>query len=347
MTMRAAVMRGDRFVVEERAVPTPAAGDVLVKVRACGICGSDLHYFKHAPEIIALAEGLGAPTEAMRRTLREGPVLGHEFVCEVAAFGPETKGDLPLGARVVSRPFLMRDGAPVLIGSSPEAPGAYAEFMLLSEDLLLPAAGAAPDEALALVEPLGIALHAIHKAALRADDGIAIVGCGPIGLALIAALRARGFERIAASDLSAKRRVLARELGAAEVVDGLRESVVAVATRHGAPRLVVFENTGAPRMLSRLVLEAPQGARLVVAGIPAGEESFLPMIAITKELSFEFVIYYTQEEFADALAMMERGTLDWRKLVTGKVGLDGVTQAFRDLADPEAHAKILIDPWMR
>lgn len=344
--MRAAVMRGDRFVVEERPLPVAGPGDVLVKVLACGICGSDLHYFHHIDSMIENVRALGAPTDGLERTLREGPVLGHEFVCEVVDFGPETARRLERGERVCSMPFLMRDGAPVLIGSTPEAAGAYAEYMLLSEALLLPVDASVPDEAAALVEPLGIAVHAVNKALMRPQDVAVVVGCGPIGLAIIAVLKARGAAHILASDLSPKRRELAARMGATQVIDPGAGSVVAAAgvAAPGAP-LVIFENTGAARMLHRLVLEAPKDARIIGTGIPAREESFIPMLAISKELQFTFVIYYTAEEFAEALRMIADGALDWRPLITGKVGLDEVTQAFRDLDDPERHAKILIDPW--
>lgn len=344
--MRAAVMRGDRFVVEERPMPVAGPGDVLVKVRSCGICGSDLHYFHHIDSMIENVRSLGAPTDGMERTLREGPVLGHEFVCEVVEFGPETSRRLELGERVCSVPFLMRNGAPVLIGSTPEAAGAYAEFMLLSEALLLPVDASLPDEAAALTEPLGIAVHAVNKALMQPQDVPVVVGCGPIGLAIIAVLKARGAAHILAADLSPKRRELAARMGATEVVDASSGSVIAAAgtAAPGAP-LVIFENTGAPRMLHRLVLEAPKDARIIATGIPAGEEGFIPMLAISKELQFTFVIYYTAEEFAEALRMLRDGELDWRPLITGKVGLDGVTRAFHDLSDPERHAKILVDPW--
>ncbi|MFT3727162.1 MAG: zinc-binding dehydrogenase [Terricaulis sp.] len=342
MSMRAAVMRGDRFVVEERPAPKPGPGDVLVKVRACGICGSDLHYFKHAPEIIDMAAKLGASTDEMRRTLREGPVLGHEFVCEVVAFGPETQQTMKVGDRVASMPFVLKDGAPVLVGSSPEVGGAYAEYMLLSEALLLPVPEAVADDAAALIEPLGIAVHAVNKAKLDGDETAVVVGCGPIGLTVIAVLKARGVANIIAADLSPKRRALAEKMGATQIIDGRAQSAVTAA---GAGKVVVFENTGAPGMFGRILNEAPQNTKVVVTGIAAGEESFLPMIAIMKEISVAFVIYYTAEEFAEALSLIERDALDWRALVTGEVGLEEVTQAFADLSDPERHAKILIKPW--
>jgi threonine dehydrogenase-like Zn-dependent dehydrogenase len=344
--MRAAVMRGDRFVVEERPMPVPGPGDVLVKVRACGICGSDLHYFHHIDGMIENVRALGAPTDAMQKTLRDGPILGHEFVCEIVEFGPETNRRLEQGERVCSMPFLSRNGVPVLIGSTSEVTGAYAEFMLLTEALLLPIDSSIVDDAAALTEPVGIAVHAVNKAMLNPEDATVIVGCGPIGLAIIAVLKARGFSQIIASDLSPKRRELATVMGATKVVDASQASVIAAAmdAAPGAP-LVIFENTGAPKMLHKLILEAPQNSRIIGTGIAAGEESFIPMLAISKELQLTFVIFYTAEEFAEALRLIKDGEINWKPLITGKVGLDGITQAFKDLGDPELHAKILIQPW--
>ena len=344
--MRAAVMRGDRFVVEERPMPVPGPGDVLVKVRACGICGSDLHYFHHIDGMIENVRALGAPTDAMQKTLRDGPILGHEFVCEIAEFGPETDRRLEQGERVCSMPFLSRNGTPVLIGSTSEVTGAYAEYMLLTEALLLPIDSSIVDDAAALTEPVGIAVHAVNKAMLKPEDATVIVGCGPIGLAIIAVLKARGFSQLIASDLSPKRRELAMLMGATKVVDASQASVIAAAmdAAPGAP-LVIFENTGAPKMLHKLILEAPQNSRIIGTGIAAGEESFIPMLAISKELQLTFVIFYTAEEFAEALRLIKDGEINWKPLITGKVGLDGITQAFKDLGDPELHAKILIQPW--
>lgn len=344
--MRAAVMRGDRFVVEERPMPVPGSGDVLVKVRACGICGSDLHYFHHIDGMIENVRALGAPTDAMEKTLRDGPVLGHEFVCEVVDYGPDTDRRIDQGERVCSMPFLSRNGVPTLIGSTSDVTGAYAEYMLLTEALLLKVDSSVTDDAAALTEPVGIAVHAVNKAVLRPEDATVIVGCGPIGLATIAVLKARGVSQIIASDLSPKRRELAILMGATKVVDAGQASVIAAAMEAapGAP-LVIFENTGAHRMLHKLVLEAPQNSRIIGTGIPAGEESFIPMLAISKELQLTFVIFYTAEEFAEALRLIKDDEINWKPLITGKVGLDGVTQAFKDLSDPERHAKILIQPW--
>lgn len=338
--MRAAVMRDRAFTIEDRPMPVPGPGEVLLRTRLCGICGSDLHQFKHAREIDATARAMGAPGQ----DLDKGMVLGHEYVGEVVAFGPDTVQALAIGDRVVSVPFLIRDSAPVPIGANVEVDGAYAEYFLGTEALLLKIPEGLPDAAAALVEPLGIAVHAVAKSMLGDGDlPCAVLGCGPIGLAIIAVLRMRGVSTIVASDFSPKRRELARAMGATQVVHP-KEQPVFAALGTAAPA-IAFDCTGVRGVLSETINTAPVGSQIVVAGIPQGEDSFNPMIAIAKELNLQFVLYYTPAEFAEALAAVASGQLDWQPLVTGTVGLEGIAGAFSALEDPETHAKIMIDPW--
>jgi threonine dehydrogenase-like Zn-dependent dehydrogenase len=339
--MRAAVMRDRAFTIEDRPMPVPGPGEVLLRTRLCGICGSDLHQFKHAREIDALARSMGAQGQ----DLSKGMVLGHEYVGEVVAFGPDTVQSLAVGDRVVSVPFLIRDGAPVPIGANVEVDGAYAEYFLGTEALLLKIPESVPDAAAALVEPLGIAVHAAAKSMLAAagDVPCVVLGCGPIGLAIVAVLKVRGVSNIVASDFSTKRRTLALRMGASAAVHPQEQPVFEALAAPGPA--VIFDCTGVRGVLSQTINAAPAGSQIVVAGIPQGEDSFNPMIAIAKELNLQFVLYYTPEEFAEALAAVASGQLDWQPLVTGTVGLAGIAGAFKALEDPEAHAKIMIDPW--
>jgi len=334
-------------VVEERSRPAPGDGEVLVKVHRCGICGSDLHFFRHQRDIIEKARSLGADVSELERAFSEGVILGHEFVGEIVAFGPGTHRRLAIGDRVVSMPFVQKGGVPVLIGSNPETTGAYAQYMTLTEASVLKVDSSISSEAAAFVEPLGIAIHAVNKSGIKPGAAAAVIGAGPIGLAITAVLRQRGIETVVAADLSPERRRLATVMGAREVVDAAAGSAVAsaVTAAPGAP-LYIFENTGAPGMLYRIVLEAPANAHVVVSGIAPAEEAFLPMVAIMKELSMSFVIYYTPTEFAEALELIGSGQFDWRSLHSGTVSLHAIPAAFADLRDPERHAKILIDPWL-
>ena len=338
--MRSAVLREQTFTVEDRPTPIPGSGEVLLKTRVCGICGSDLHLFKHAAEIARTAEAMGAPAQ----DLTKGLVLGHEYVGEIVAFGPDTSQTLNAGDRVVSVPFVVRDGQWLPVGANPSIDGAYAEYFLGSEALLLKVPDDVPDEAAALVEPLGIGVHAVAKSRLAGSEQPCIIlGCGPIGLAVAAVLKSKGVQTIIASDFSPKRRELALAMGATKVVHPKETSPFADMALAGPA--IVFDCTGVRGVLAQAIAEAPAGSQIVMAGIPQGEDSFLPMLAIAKELSIQFVLYYAPEEFAEALRMIGAGELNWRPLVTGVVGLHAVQSAFAALEDPETHAKILIDPW--
>ena len=338
--MRAVVMRPGAITVEERPMPTPGSGQVLVKSRACGICGSDLHLYRHAQEIIDNAVAAGVPESAFEA----GLVMGHEYVAEIVAFGPDCKQSLSIGDRVCSLPFLTTGAVTQNIGADPTVMGAYAEYFLLNEDTLLKLPDHLTDEAAALTEPLAIAVHAVGKASVTDKDVAVVMGCGPIGLAAIAVLKMRGVGTIIAADYSARRRALAEEMGATSAVHPKEQSPFALLQEAQGSSAVVIDCTGVAGVFSSIVNEAPHGARVVVAGIVHGDESFTPAVAITKELSFHFVVYYQPEEFVEAFEALANDKVVWRPMVTGTVGLDQVADAFEALKDPEQHAKVLILP---
>ncbi len=337
-SMRAAVVRNGRILVEDRSVPEPGAGEVLVKTLACGICGSDLHLFKHGAAMMRLAQQLGAVPD----NLTDGLVMGHEFVAQIVRFGPDTQRQLNVGDRVCAVPFLQIDGLPVSIGASSRTLGAYAEYFLLNEAGLIPIPDGIPTEAAALTEPLAIGVHAVAKGRVHRDDTAIVIGCGPIGLACIAVLKHHGVKRIIATDFSAKRRELASLVGASEVIDAQERSTFdGVGPTDAA---VIFECVGAPGMIDQIVKRAPIGARVVIAGICSEEDKFLPLLAITKELCLQFVSFYHPEEFKLALQMLVDGAVDWRPWITAKVPLERVSEAFEALQGSDLHAKILITP---
>jgi threonine dehydrogenase-like Zn-dependent dehydrogenase len=234
----------------------------------------------------------------------------------------------------------------------------------------------------ALTEPMAVALHAVRRGEVGKRQVAVVVGCGPIGLGVILMLKARGVRTVVASDYSPGRRELARRCGADLVVDPATESPYAVTGDRGhlddmpaalelavgtTERLrrvpgwwhiwraaekagagpkhpVVFECVGVPGVIESIIEGAPLFSRVVVVGVCVGEDRFTPAMAINKEIDLRFVIGYTPLEFRDALHMLAEGDVDPRPMITGEVGLDGVDGAFSALGDPEAHAKILIDP---
>ena len=360
--MRAAVMRDKRLVTADVPLPTPAAGEVLVKTLACGICGSDLHALKHAEQFVEMSRRNG---NARVMDLARDVVMGHEFCAEIVEYGPATTRAMKAGTRVCSRPMLMRSTGPQTIGYSNEHPGGYGEYMRLSEALLLEVPAGLATEHAALTEPMAVGLHAVNKARLDPDDAPLVIGCGPVGLAVIAALRLHDVRPIVAADFSARRRELAAAVGADVVVDpaaatpwqSWREAAAVWRDPSRAPQLpawiggpslrpaVAFECVGVPGVIDQIMTAAPRHSRIVVVGVCMEADTIHPMLGIGKELNVQFVLGYTAEEFAATLGHIATGAIPTAPLVTGKVGVDGVAKAFQDLASPERHAKILVEPW--
>jgi threonine dehydrogenase-like Zn-dependent dehydrogenase len=341
--MRAAVMRGAKLVVDTVPDPTPGEGEVLVRTLACGICGSDLHALRFADKMVEVARETGLPFDL---DLDRDVVMGHEFSAEVIDYGPNTTGTVRAGDRVVSMPLLLRGGRLQTVGYSNDAPGGYGELMALSAGMVLPVPNGLATEHAALTEPMAVGVHAVAKARLAPEDAPLVIGCGPVGLAVIAALRLAGAGPVVAADLSPMRRQLAERMGADVVVDPAAERAVDALTRAAPNRpAVIFECVGVPGMLHQIMRDAPLGARIVVAGVCMEDDRIKPMVGVNKELSVQFVLGYTPDEFAGALRAIAEGRIDVAPLITGRVGVDGVAAAFETLARPDRHAKILIEPW--
>lgn len=358
--LRAAIFRKGEIVADTLPEPTPAAGQVLVKTLACGICGSDLHARKHAHRMVEMSRRLGRTPMDLDRDV----VFGHEFCCEVLDYGPATQRKLKPGARVCSLPALLTPEGPKGIGYSNENIGGYAERMLLSEPLLLEVPNGLASEHAALTEPLAVGVHAVAKANIRGDEVPLVIGCGPVGLAVITALKLKGLHPIVAADYSPARRELAQRLGADVVVDPARSQPYASWTEHAAmspeqkaarpalqawlPALkpaLIFECVGIPGVLQQVFEGAPRDARIVVVGVCMEPDRSEPMLGIMKELNVQYVLGYTPDEFAYSLRLIADGQVDAASLVTATIGIDDVAGAFAELANPERHTKIIVEPW--
>ena len=379
--MKAVLCRKAELRVADVADPVPGPGQVVLRVERCGICGSDLHARHHCDHWadLMVRDGL---RDFVRST--EDVVFGHEFCGEVLDHGPGTRRNHGPGTRVCAVPLQRHGDAVLLTGLSAASPGAYAERVIVEESLVMPVPnGLGPDLA-ALTEPMAVAWHAVRRGDVGRKDVAVVVGCGPVGLGVICALKARGAGNIVASDFSAGRRELARRCGADVVVNPAEQSPfrdwkdygfigdlnqalvalleardqlgrlpvpwwhawrVAEALGAAAPkRPIVFECVGMPGVLQSLIDGAPLMSRIVVAGVCMKEDRIEPAVAINKEIDLRFVLGYTPLEYRDTLHAIADGRLHCAPLVTGTVGLAGVDAAFTALGDPDRHAKILIDP---
>jgi threonine dehydrogenase-like Zn-dependent dehydrogenase len=361
--MRAMVLKGKQLTVEDVPVPVPGPNQVLAKVLACGICGSDLHAARFMDDMIQTA--IQSRRNAWYdRDIDAGIVMGHEFAAEVVAAGAGAEEWKP-GTRVTSMPVLMSPESAtgfLSVGYSPEVPGAYGEYVVLSAPLLLKVADHVSDEQAATTEPCAVGLHAVREARLRPTDSALVIGAGPIGLMTLLWLKKEGCRYVAVSDFSAERRALAARLGADDVFDP-RAVDLAEALSHalfqpsgrnpedlsygGGPVVaapdVVFECVGVPGTLQQAMELAQMRGRVIVAGVCMQEDRITPMLGINKQLTLQFVLGYTAAEYAEALQAFADGTIDTRPLVTRVIGLDELPGAFAALADPR-DCKVVVRP---
>jgi len=356
--MRAAVARDDRLDLEEVADPVPGSGHVLVRTLANGICGSDLHALTDLRHFAELSQRVGG---MLAIEPGQSTVFGHEFCAEILEFGPDTQRKLAVGTRVCSVPVIFGQTGVEAIGYSAHYPGGLGEYMVLQEGLLEPVAEGLETERAALTEPLAVGEHAVGLAELEPDDVCLVVGCGPVGLAVIAALKARGHGPVLAADFSATRRDLAQRFGADEVIDPAQHSphdrwtsfgVAGNPTDRAAAEMlggsvrnaIIFEAVGVPGMLQSLIEEAPTRSRIVVVGVCMQTDHIEPFIAVAKELDLRFAFGYSPAEFARTLDALADGTLKVDGLVTDVVPLESAGEAFAALRSPEGHGKILVVP---
>jgi threonine dehydrogenase-like Zn-dependent dehydrogenase len=249
------------------------------------------------------------------------------------------------------------------IGYSNAYPGALAEHMVLQEMLLLPVPDGLSTDLAALTEPLAVGEHAVGLAGLSEAERrpCLVVGCGPVGLAVIAALKGRGHGPVLASDFSPTRRRLAERFGADVVIDPAEASpherwpeygvARTVMERMGAAMLggtvtdpLVFEAVGVPGMLQSLIADSPPHSRIVVVGVCMHTDTIEPFTAVAKEMELRFSFGYTPDEFATTLQRLAEGVPGADALVTASVDLTGAPSAFETLRTPGEHGKILVTP---
>lgn len=332
--MKAIVVHAAKDVrVEDRPVPpAPGPGQVLLRMAAGGICGSDLHYAQHG--------GFGAVR------LKEPMILGHEVAGHVAALGDGVAGLTPgqLVAVSPSRPCgsctYCLQGLPNhclnmrFYGSAmpfPHIQGAFREYLLADASQCVPADGLSAGEA-AMTEPLSVALHGTRRAGPMLGASVLVTGCGPIGLLSILAARRAGADRIVAVDLSDFTLEMARRVGADEVVnlsdtpDGLARFAEGKGTFN-----VLYECSGANAALNAGI--AAMRPRGVIVQLGLGGDMTIPMGLLTaREIDLRGAFRF-HEEFSVAVSLMQKGMIDVRPLITHSLPLSQAVAAFEIAAD--------------
>jgi threonine dehydrogenase-like Zn-dependent dehydrogenase len=316
-------------------VPEPVAGpgDVVLRVRSCGICGSDLGYIQLG--------GVAGPTA-------EPMPIGHEIAGVVAAVG-EGVESVAVGDRVALDP---RDqGGPVLGNGGSE--GGFTPLLLVrhaDQGRLHKLPDAMPFERAALAEPLGVGTHAVDKLHVKPHEKAAVFGAGPIGLAAVAALRDAGCEDVVAIDLSAQRLALAEALGARATLDAGGVDVWRELRRlHGEARFfgspvaatdVFVEASGASPVISQVIGNARRGARLSVVALHRKPIEVNFLLVLMRELQINGAMEYP-EDFGRAIEMMGRRDLD--PMITHRFPLERFHEALDVARDASVAGKVMIE----
>jgi (R,R)-butanediol dehydrogenase / meso-butanediol dehydrogenase / diacetyl reductase len=317
--------------------PSASAGEVVVKVHNCGICGSDLH---------AVQFGLG---------LRPDCVLGHEFCGEIAEIGQGVKG-FDTGERVAVVPFSScgecehcRAGQGYhcakmkSVGLGP-LPGAYAEYVACQQASLLKLPDRLNSRQGALVEPLAVGLHGVNRSRVKPGTPCIIMGSGPVGLATLLWCKAKGANPVVVSEIAPGRRAMAEKLGATAVVNP-REYNPAARVKELCGKLpeVVFECIGVKGTFNEAVGLVDKCGQVVVIGVCMEPDQMMLLHCFYKEVNVNFALAYTRSDFEETIAALAGSRIDADPLVTDVITLEQVPAAFEMLRKPTTQAKVLIE----
>ncbi|MFT4101885.1 MAG: zinc-binding dehydrogenase [Burkholderiaceae bacterium] len=348
--MRAAVLQGKSISIRTLPDPSPAAGQLLVRPVYTGICGSDLSTRKQMAALAATQ-----PQDQLPAI-----VPGHEFSARIVGIAPGTDTGLREGDLITGLPFTHSHQGMQCIGLSPDHGGGLAELSCIDAVRSFRVPPGVPADLASLTEPLSVGLHAANLASRNAGPNV-VIGCGPVGLAVILALTQAGRGPVLAADFSPERRAAAASLGAGIVLDPAADSpfthwddlgltphpaspLLARDFRGLPPGANIFECTGASGVIDQIVKSAPPHTHIIVAGVCPHEQKLTPLDGILRELTLEFSFAYRPEEFAEALALIEAHPDKAARLITSRQPLANTELAFDSLAKNPSEIKILIDP---
>ncbi|MAC56885.1 MAG: theronine dehydrogenase, partial [Novosphingobium sp.] len=263
--MKAACIENGQVIVRDLPDPEPVKGQALVRTHSCGLCASDAHFISGGQNVIDLSRKMGGPYAALH--YERAFVPGHEFVGEVLDYGPGSRRSVKTGRRVTSVPIMRQGGSHAVVGFSHECPGGCGELMLLDEDFLLEIPEDLPDDHAAMIEPLAVGLEHARRGRPEKGDAALVLGCGAIGLGVIAGLSMMGVGPIVAADFHADRRELALKAGAHIAIDPRETDPYAPLPQFDGRRVnLIYENVGVPGMLQRIIEAAPFDGRIVMGG---------------------------------------------------------------------------------
>jgi len=344
-TMKAAILtKQSQIVVEVRPVPQPKADEVLIKVMAVGVCGSDVHYFEHGR--------IGGAI------VRYPMILGHECAGEVVAVGSAVTR-LRAGDRVAIEPGVTcgrcdacKSGRynlcpDVVFYATPPIDGAFAQYVTIREDFAFPIPDSLSYEEASLIEPFSVGIHAAKRTQLQPGSTVAIMGMGPVGLMAVVAAKAFGAGKIIVTDLEPIRLEAALKLGATHAINVREEDAVAKAFEltGGRGADVAWETAGNPRALQTALLSLRRGGKLAIVGLPAESDIPLNVHAITdREIDIYGVFRYANT-YPSAIEFLSSGIADVMTLVTDRYPLAQTHEAMvRAMTNKSGSLKVMVYP---
>ena len=337
--MQAALIT-DRETVEllEFAEPAPRAGEAVVRIRYCGVCGTDLHAWQSG-------------------ALSNPAVCGHEWTGTVAAVGAGVanvrEGDRviggiapPCGDCAACRAGHARDCPNQLASLMTTPHGGFAPAIAADARRLTPAPDALDDLEAAMVEPLTVALHATRRTDVRLGDSVLVLGAGPIGLLALQCAKAAGAGRVLVVEPVPERAALALELGADHAFDPRADDMAALArdATGGLGPDVVFECAGVPHTIQLAVDLVRRGGAVTLVGLATDPASIDPGAWLSKEVTVVASVAYAHAEFAMAADLIADGRVAVKPLHTHTAPLDGIADAFALLDGDRRQIKVLIEP---
>ena len=341
--MKAAYIENGIVRSGEMPAPVPGKGQALVRTYSCGMCASEAHFLHAGQNVIALSRRHGGPYAALDFTRPFIP--GHEFVGEVLDYGPGSDRTVKVGRRVTSVPVMRAQGSHAVIGFSHDCPGGFGELMLLDEGALIEIPQGVTDDQAAMIEPLAVGLEHARRGRPDKNDVALVIGCGAIGLGVIAGLRLMGVGPIIAADFHEKRRQQAMAMGAHVAVDPRNISPYEPLPDIGNRRpTVVYECVGLPGLLQKIIESVPFDARIVMGGYCMESEQFYVFAAQNKRLTIHFACGEESQDMQLALRSIADGTIDVASWVGSRIGLDQVGQALAEMSGPNAAVRTVVDP---
>jgi 2-desacetyl-2-hydroxyethyl bacteriochlorophyllide A dehydrogenase len=341
--VKAAYLQKNRIHVGEVPDPVPAKGQALVRTHSCGLCASDLHFLHSGEKVVAMSKQFGGPYAHV--DLSKPFVPGHEYVGEIVDYGPGSRRPLPPGTKVTSLPVVVFEGGHGIIGYSQDFPGGFGEYMLLDENMLMAVPADLDDDMAAMTEPLAVGLEHARAGEPGSGDVPLVIGCGAIGLGVIAGLERMGIGPIVAADFDANRRDIAIKMGADVAVDPRELSPYGPVHGLGTRRAnLVYECVGKRGMLNEIIHSVGFGARIVIGGFCLEPEELYIPSAQMRRLKIHFAAGEEQQDLELALRSIADGTIDIKPWLGARIGLSGVEDALNKMSSPAAPVRTVVDP---